>query len=161
MIARVGLAVLVAVLSVVPMVGQSVPLLEKKVISVEAARKMVAVAEAEAVKNNLKLSFTVVDDSGNLIYFEHMDGASLSTIDYSQGKARTAARNNSPSGNFEDRLNDGKLIGLAFPGVTALRGGLPIVVDGKVVGAIAASGARTGAQDEACVQAGIDAVMKP
>jgi glc operon protein GlcG len=160
MIARVGLALLVTILSAVPMVGQSVPLLEKKVISLGAAKKMVAVAEGEAVKNNLKLSFTVVDDSGNLIYFEHMDGASLSTIDISQGKARTAARYNSPSGNFEDRLNDGKLIGLAFPGVTQLRGGLPIMVDGKVIGAIAASGARTGDMDQACVQAGIDALMK-
>ncbi len=161
MVARVGLVVLVTVLFAVPLVGQSVPLLEKKVISLAAAKKMVAAAEAEAMKQNLKLSFTVVDDSGNLIYFEHMDGASLSTIDYSQGKARTAARNNSPSGNFEDKLNDGKLIGLAFTGVTALRGGLPIVVDGKVVGAIAASGARTGDMDQACVQAGIDALMKP
>jgi len=160
MIARVAVALLVAIFSgVVPAVSQSVPLVEKKTIGLAAAKKMVAAAEAEAVKNKWELSISVVDDGGNLVYFERMDGAQLATIAISQGKARTAARYRTATRELEDGLSKGKAQILTLPDSTALQGGLPVIVDGKVVGGIAGSGAK-GEQDEQCAQAGIDALMK-
>ncbi len=143
---------------ILPAVGQSVPLLEKKTVGLAAAKKMVAAAEAEAVKNNWKLSIAVVDDSGNLVYYEHMDGAGTVTIALSQGKARTAAALGIPSKALDDGLAKGNFQVLSL-GLTPLRGGLPIIVDGKTVGGIAASGAKS-EEDEQCAQAGIDALMK-
>jgi glc operon protein GlcG len=160
MIARIGLAIVVAVLSgVIPAIGQSVPLVEKKSIGLAAAKKMVAAAESEAAKNKWTLSISVVDDGGNLVFFERMDGAHLSTIAISQGKARTAAQYQTATRGLEDGLSKGKTQMLSLPNATMLQGGLPVIVDGKVVGGIAASGAK-GEEDEQCSQAGIDALMK-
>jgi glc operon protein GlcG len=160
MIARVGLVLLLASFAgAIPAVSQTVPLVEKKTIGLAAAKKMVAAAEAEALKNKWMLSISVVDDGGNLVYFERMDGAHLSTIAISQGKARTAAQYQTATKDFEEGLSKGNSVILTLPNSVALRGGLPIVVDGQVVGGIAGSGAK-GEQDEQCAQAGIDALMK-
>jgi glc operon protein GlcG len=160
MIARVGAVLLIAVLAgAVPAGSQSVPLVEKKAIGLAAAKKMVAAAEAEALKNKWAISISVVDDDGNLVYFERMDGTNLPTVAVSQGKARTAAQYRTATKGFEERLSKGETQLLSLPNATELRGGLPVLVDGQVVGAIAGSGAK-GEQDEQCAQAGIDALMK-
>jgi len=161
MMARVGAVLLIAMVAgAVPAGSQSVPLVEKKTIGLAAAKKMVAAAEAEAVKNKWAISIAVVDDGGNLVYFERMDGTNLPTVAVSQGKARTAAEYRTATKGFEERLSKGNNMQLlSLPNATELQGGLPVLVDGQVVGAIAGSGAK-GEEDEQCAQAGIDALMK-
>jgi len=156
---RCGLLLLVMSSGVLPAMSQSVPLIQKKSIGLAAAKKMVAAAEAEALKNKWALSISVVDDAGNLVYFEKMDGARLSTIAISQAKARTAAQYQTATKGLEENLSKGKMSVMALPNSIALQGGLPVIVDGQVVGAIAGSGAK-GEEDEQCAQAGIDALMK-
>jgi glc operon protein GlcG len=159
MIARIVVTVLVISSFAIPAVSQTTPLIEKKSIGLAAAKKMVAAAEAEAIKNKWALSITVVDDGGNMVYFERMDGASLATIAISQGKARTAAQYRTATKGLEEGLTQGKMTMLTLPNAVNLRGALPVMIDGNLVGAIAGSGAK-GEEDEQCAQAGIDALMK-
>jgi glc operon protein GlcG len=152
------LLLIIVLLGIVPAYSQTT-LGEKKFINLASAKKMVEAAEAEAAKNNWALSFTVLDDGGNLVYFERMDGASLGTIAVSQSKARTSASFKAPSRVFQDGMSKGHTELLTL-GITAFAGGLPIMVDGKFVGAMGGSGASPD-QDEQCVQAGINALSKP
>lgn len=112
-------------------------------INLEQAQKAIAASEAEAKKHNWKMAITVVDPAGNLIAAATMDGTQYASIAISQGKARTAALFRRPSGAFQTAVNNGganALSLLALSGGVASEGGFPIVVDGKLVGAIGASG---------------------
>ena len=100
-------------------------------------------------KNNWKVVITVLDDGGNLLYMERMDGATLAQIDVSEGKARAALIFGRPSKALQDELKDGFVAPLSVTNVVRLQGGLPIMVDGKVIGAIGTSGASQ-AQDDQC-----------
>lgn len=133
-------------------------LADQKVLTLAAARTMAAAAEAEAVRNGWNLVIVVVDDGGNLLYLQRMDGAQLGSLAIAQAKARTAVLYRRPTKEFADRMTTGSNATLALPEVMPLEGGLPIVVNGQVVGAIAASGA-TGAQDAQAAQKGIDALL--
>jgi len=135
----------------------SAQLLEKKTISLAAAKKMAAAAEAEAAKNNWTMVFSVLDDGGNLIYLGRMDGTQLGSIEVSQGKARTALQFKRPSKAFQDLIDKDQPHLITLGHITGVQGGLPILVDGKVIGAIGASGG-TSAQDEQCAQAGLNAL---
>lgn len=128
-------------------------LLDAKVISLEAAKKMVAAAEAEARRNHWNVSIAVVDAAGNLIAFEHMDDASLPSASVAQAKARTAARYRRPTKSLDSALVAGRTAYLAFPDLMPLEGGVPVVVAGRVIGGIGVSGA-TSAQDAQMAQAG-------
>jgi len=108
---------------------------------------------------NVEVTICVVDDSGNLLFLEKADGASLNTIQFAQKKARHAAAYGSPSKDGADYVKKGNVDGLAFPDFFPNQGGLPIKVDGKTLGGIAASGAKSEI-DEAIAQAGIDAAFK-
>jgi glc operon protein GlcG len=119
---------------------------------------MVAAAEAEARKRSVEVTICVVDDSGNLLFLEKADGATLNTIQFAQKKARHAAFYGSPSKDGADYVKKGSVEALAFPDFFPNQGGLPIKVDGKTIGGIAASGARSEI-DEAIAQAGLDAVF--
>jgi glc operon protein GlcG len=132
---------------------------EKKTVSLALAKKMAIASEAEATKNNWGMVVTVVDDGGNLVYLGRMDNAQLGSIEVSEGKARTALSFRRPTKAFQDLIdaNQGHLTTL--PHVTAVQGGLPIMLDGKVIGAIGVSGG-TSAQDEQVAQAGINAIEK-
>jgi glc operon protein GlcG len=132
-------------------------LAEKKVLTLANAKAMAAAAEAEATTNGWKLVIVILDDGGNLLYLQRMDGAQLASLQVAQAKARTALLYRRPTKEFADRMAAGNTP-LAMPEVMPLEGGLPIVVDGQVIGSIAASGA-TGAQDAQAVQKGIDALM--
>ena len=101
----------------------------------------------------------MVDDSGNLLFLEKADGAPFGTIQFAQKKARHAAAYGSPSKDGADYVKKGNVDGLAFPDFFPNQGGLPIKVDGKTLGGIAASGAKSEI-DEAIAQAGIDAAFK-
>ena len=131
----------------------------KHYLDLKNIKTMVAAAEAEAEKRNVHVSICVVDDSGNLLFFEKADGAPLNTIEFAQKKARHAAFYGSPSKNGADAVKQGKLEVLAMPDFFPNQGGLPIKVDGQLVGGIAASGAKSEI-DEAVAQAGLDALAK-
>jgi glc operon protein GlcG len=131
----------------------------KKYLNLATIKVMVAAAEAEAKTRNVEVTICVVDDSGNLLFLEKPDGASINTIQFAQKKARHAAAYGSPSKDGADYVKKGNADGLAFPDFFPNQGGLPIKVDGKTIGGIAASGAKSEI-DEAIAQAGIDAAFK-
>jgi glc operon protein GlcG len=137
----------------------AVELPTKKFLSFSAMKAMVAGAEAEAEKRHVQVSVCIVDESGNLLFFEKQDGASMSTIQFAQRKARHAAFYGSPSKNGADAVKNGNVAALAYPEFFPNQGGLPIKIDGKILGGIAASGASSDI-DEAIAQAGLDALTK-
>ena len=128
-----------------------------KVITLEAARKMAAAGEVEARKNGWNVAITVVDANGDLILFQKLDETQPGSIKVSQGKARTAALFKRPTKAMEEMIAGGKTAFLAVEGIIPIQGGLPVVVDGKVIGAIGVSGV-TSAQDEQVAMAGLAAL---
>ncbi|HEY1328080.1 MAG TPA: heme-binding protein [Casimicrobiaceae bacterium] len=123
-------------------------------ISLERAEAAVAAAVAEAKKRNWSLIVTVVDSGANLVAFARMDGAQLGSIAISQHKARAAATFRRETKAFENGIQQGNLhYLLTLDGIIASRGGIPLVENGKIVGAIGCSGG-TGSQDEVACKAG-------
>jgi glc operon protein GlcG len=128
-------------------------------ISLENAKKAAAPALAEAAKNNWTMAVAIVGPAGNLIYYEKMDNTQLGSAEVSIEKARTAALFKRPTKAFQDAVaagGDGLRV-LGLKGVTPVEGGIPLVMDGKIVGAIGVSGG-TSAQDGQCAKAGADTV---
>ena len=130
-------------------------------IGLELARKVIAGAEAEARKNNWNMVIAVLDSGANLVALERMDGASLASIEVAKDKARSAVLFRRPTKVFQDAVAQGgaNLRLLTLTGLTAVDGGLPIVVDGKIVGSVGVSGAASD-QDAQCAKAGMDALSK-
>lgn len=129
-------------------------------ISLEDAKKVAAPALAEAKKNNWLMAVSIVDTAGNLVYFEKMDGTQLASVKIAQEKARAAVQFKRPTKALEEALavgGDGLRI-LGLPGAVPVEGGIPLVVGGKIVGAIGVSGG-TSPQDGQCAGAGA-AVIK-
>jgi glc operon protein GlcG len=149
---------LIVVLSIL-VATASAELPSKKYLNLAAIKTMVAAAEAEAQKLHVEVTLCVVDESGNLLFLQKADAASLNTIQFAQRKARHAAFYRSPSKEGADALKKGNVDVLAFPDFFPNQGGLPIQVDGQTLGAIAASGAKSEI-DEAIAQAAIDALLK-
>jgi glc operon protein GlcG len=112
----------------------------KPFLTLAAARRVAAAAEADAAARGLGVVVAVVDDSGTLLLLERLDAAQVASVEVAIGKARTAAIFRRPSKVFEDQIRDGRVAALALPGATALQGGLPLVHAGRVVGAIGVSG---------------------
>jgi glc operon protein GlcG len=112
----------------------------KKVLTLGLAKRLVAAAEAEAKKRGATVVIAVVDDGGQLILLERLDDTQVASVEVAIGKARTAAIFRRPSKEFEDQVKNGRVAALALPGATPLQGGIPITVEGKVIGAIGASG---------------------
>src|SRR5579864_8681270 len=150
---------ILAVLALVAVSTMATDLPSKKYLNLAAIKTMVAAAEAEAKTRNVEVTICVVDESGNLLFLQKADGASINTIQFAQKKARHAAFYQSPSKDGADALKKGNLDVLAFPDFFPNQGGLPIKVDGQTIGAISASGAKSEI-DEAIAQAGIDAAFK-
>jgi glc operon protein GlcG len=156
--ARWFFAVCFALFTIAPSSGRaSAQFLEKKTLSLAAAKKMAATAEAEAARNKWTMVIAVLDDGGHLIYLERMDGAQIGSIDVAQGKARTAVRFRRPSKDFEDAVSANHLAVITLGDISALRGGLPVMLDGKAIGAIGVSGGDA-QQDEQCAEAGLVAL---
>jgi glc operon protein GlcG len=131
--------------------------LEKKVLSLAAARKIVAAAEAEANARGVGVVIAVVDSSGTIIELTRMDTAQVASVNVGIGKARTAAIYRRPSRDFEEQIKSGRIAALALADATPLQGGVPVLVDGRVVGAVGVSG-DTPQVDEAIAIAGAAAV---
>jgi uncharacterized protein GlcG (DUF336 family) len=130
-------------------------------IGAELARKAIAAAAAEARKHNWKMSISVVDPSGNLIAHETMDGTQYASIEISQAKARTAAIFRRPTAVFQAAINTNNspstLSLLALTRGAASEGGFPLVIDGKLIGALGCSGGIF-TQDVATCKAGLEAL---
>jgi glc operon protein GlcG len=123
-------------------------------ISLDRAEAVIHTAVAEAKKRNWKMNVAVVDSGGNLVAFQRMDGAMLASIQIAEHKARAAATFRRPTKIFEDGINLMHLnYLLAFDGVIASRGGIPLIDHGGIIGAIGCSGG-TDSQDEVVSEAG-------
>jgi glc operon protein GlcG len=152
-----GIALGLAVLTAASAYAQ---LAQKKVITLAAARKMVAAAEAEAEHNHWAGVIAVVDDGGWPILVERMDNAAfIASVELAPGKARTAALFKKPSQALEDAINHGRIAAVTAHDFILMQGGLPIVVDGQVIGGIGAS-FDTPEHDVQVAQAGL-AALKP
>lgn len=128
-------------------------------ITLDAAKKVAAPAVAEAVKNKLTMVIAVVDTAGDLVYLERMDDTQVGSVNVALGKARSAARFKRPTKAFQDALAAGGegLRILALEGAVPVDGGVPLVMGGKIVGAIGVSGG-TSAQDGQVAAAGVAAL---
>ena len=129
----------VAVLAMAAAVA-SAQTIDKKVLSLAAARKIAAAAEEAAKAKGVDVVIVVVDDGGYPLVLQRMDGAQVASVNVGIGKARTAAIYRRPSKVFEDQIKNGRVAALALADATPLQGGVPITLDGKVVGAIGVSG---------------------
>lgn len=132
-------------------------LADKKALTLTAARAIVAAAEAEARKHNLNVTMTVVDDGGHLVHLARMDDTGLASVDVSIAKARAAVMFKRPTKFWEDAYASGKTHLATLPGVLPIEGGVPLLVDGKIVGALGVSGASS-AQDGQVAAAGVAAL---
>jgi glc operon protein GlcG len=149
-------------LGAVVLLGQSAQaqLLEKKALTLATARKMVVAAEAEAQRNNWRGVVAVVDDGGWIILLERMDHAALTAgVELAAGKARSAALFKKPTQALEEAINHGRYAAITARGFIEMQGGLPVVVDGEVIGGIGASFA-TPEEDEQVAKAGLAALSE-
>jgi uncharacterized protein GlcG (DUF336 family) len=126
-------------------------------ITLDQARRAAAAAEAEAKKNGWSMAIAVAELSGALVYFLKMDNTQYGSIKIAQAKAETAAQFRRPTRMFTEALADGHLFFMTFAGLSAAPGGLPIVADGKLIGAIGVSGG-SGHQDDVVAKAGADVI---
>ncbi len=126
----------------------------KKVLTLEGAKRIAAAAEAEARKNSWTVVVAIVDDGGNLVYQQRMDGTQVASNDIAPFKARGAVGFKRPTKEFEDRVTKGSTGLVKVPCAAPVEGGLPIVIGGDLVGAIGVSGA-TSQQDGVVAAAGL------
>ncbi len=155
LILALGIVVLVstAAQAEAPVTG---PLIDKKAVTLEFAKKVAEAAEQKAAENNWPVAIAIVDEGGQLVYLARRDGTQFGSIDVSIRKAVTAAAFKRPTKVFEDAVAGGRMALLGLPGALPLEGGLPLYVDGKVIGAIGVSGV-TAQQDGMVAKAGADA----
>ncbi len=131
----------------------------KKYLNLSAVKTMVAAAEAEAQRQQVGITIAIVDENGNLLFLERGDGVGINTLQWAQKKARHAAFYRGPSKDGADMVKNGNVAALAWPEFFPGQGGLPIIVDGQILGGIAASGSKPEI-DEKIAQAGLDALQK-
>ena len=130
---------------------------EIRTLTLDAAESAASATEDEARRNGWNVVVAVVDPAGDLILLRRMDGVQAASVDIATAKARTAARFRRPTKALADAIAEGRSGLLAVEGLLPLEGGLPIVVDEEVVGAIGVSG-MTGEQDAVAARAGIEAL---
>ncbi len=151
---RIAFIALIVVSATVFVNAQTV---EKKALTIDGAKKVIAGAVAYAKKNNAPGGvIAVVDDGGNLMALERLDGTFAAGANISIGKARTAVLFKRPTKAFEDIIKNGRTAMVALPDAffTPLQGGVPITVDGQIVGGVGVSGAASAQQDEELAIAG-------
>ena len=128
-------------------------------IGIENARKIMTAAEGEASKNNWAVVIAIIDSGGHLVMLHRRDDVQLSSLDIAQGKARTSLMFKRPSKVLDDAISGGGagLRFLALPNIVPLEGGMPIILDGKIIGAIGVSGVLS-SQDAQIARAGLEAL---
>jgi glc operon protein GlcG len=135
-------------------------LIDKKGLTLEAAKRVAAAAEEEALKNKWTVVIAIVDDGSNLVYLQRLDETQIGSIEVAIQKAKTAASFKRPTKALEDAvISGGRTVVLSMPGALPIEGGLPLVDDGKVIGAIGVSGV-TAQQEGQIAKAGVDALTK-
>ena len=133
--------------------------IEKKGMTLEAAKRVIAASVAEArSKNAPGGAIAVVDEGGNLVAVERLDNTFAAAASISIGKARTAALFKRPTKAFEDIINKGRTAMTTLNDFTPLQGGVPLVVDGQIIGAVGVSGAASAQQDAELAIAGANAL---
>jgi len=118
-------------------------MLTKPALSLAVAKKIAAAAVAEAERNGWTVVVAVLDDGGHLMYLEKMDGTQLGSVTVAQEKGRTALLFKRPTKALEDAVAGGRNVVMTMPGATPIEGGLPLVWQGQVVGAIGISGVQS------------------
>jgi len=131
----------------------------KKALTLDAAKKIAAAAEAEARKNNFTVVIAIVDDGANLLYLERMDGTQMGSIEIAQFKARSAAKFKRPTKAFGDRLTSGEMYLLKVPDLAPFEGGVPIMLGTECIGGIGVSG-MTSQQDGVVAAAALAVASK-
>lgn len=126
-------------------------------VTLAQALPIAAAAIAEAAKNNWTVVVAIVDTGGHLVLLERMERTQVGSVEVAIGKARTANGFKRPTKAFEDAVTGGRSVILALPGAVPIEGGLPLVLDDKIVGAIGISGA-TSQQDGVVAKAAADAL---
>ena len=129
----------------------------RPLLTLEDCEKIGAAAFAEARKNNWIVAVAILDDGGHLLHFARMDGATPANAAIAGEKGRTAALSRRTSGNWEQRIKDGRVSMLKMPGILPVQGGAPIMVEGHCLGAVGVSGVQSH-EDEQIAVAGIKAV---
>jgi len=129
----------------------------KKALNLDVAKVIAAAAEKEVMKNNWAMFITVIDDGGTVLFLERVNDAQIGSYEVSMEKAQTALRFRRPSKAFEDLANSGRPALIKLPGALPIEGGLPLMADGKVIGAIGVSGGASN-QDAQAAQAGVAAL---
>ncbi|HEY7878229.1 MAG TPA: heme-binding protein [Gemmatimonadaceae bacterium] len=130
---------------------------DAKLLTLDAAKHIAVAAEAEAARNGWNVAIAVVDASGSLMLFHRLDDTQVASLDIAIGKARTAVSFKRPTKALEDVIIKGRTVLLALDGLVPMEGGLPIIVDGRVVGAVGVSGV-TSQQDAQVAAAGLAAL---
>ncbi|RZJ84725.1 MAG: heme-binding protein [Massilia sp.] len=130
----------------------------KPYLTLEDVKKIALAAEAEALRNNWAVSFAIVDDGGHLLWYQRLDGAAPASSHIAPAKARTAALGRRESKLYEDVINNGRMSFLSAPELEGmLEGGVPVIVDGHVIGAVGVSGVKSN-EDAQIAKAGIAAL---
>jgi uncharacterized protein GlcG (DUF336 family) len=131
-----------------------VQLANKKALTLEAAKQIAAAAHAESKKNNWAMVICIVDDGTHLIYLERMDGTQIGSVTVAQDKAATAVKFKRSTKALEDAVAGGRTVVMKLSGAIPIEGGLPIFVDGELIGGIGVSGG-TSPQDGQVAAAGL------
>jgi len=130
----------------------------KHSLTLEGAKAIAEAAAKYAKDNGAGPSIAVVDEGGHLLYFVRPESSFAAGANVSIGKARTSAIFKKPTAFFEDAINKGRFTMTALPDFTPLQGGVPIIHDGQVIGAVGVSGAKSAQQDEEVAKAGVAAI---
>jgi uncharacterized protein GlcG (DUF336 family) len=132
-------------------------MIEKHALTLADAKTIAAAAEAEAARNGWNVVIAVADDGGHLLYLQRMDGTQAGSVEVAVAKARSSVLFKRPTKAFEDVVAGGRAAMMMLPGATPIEGGLPLVFQGQLVGAIGVSGVQS-SQDGVIAKAGADAV---
>jgi glc operon protein GlcG len=149
-----ALSLVAAALTLAAALHAQQPVLYGAPIPLDKAKAVAAVARAEAQKNGWLMAITIVDPAGTLVYFEKMDGTQLGSIQVSMDKAHSAVFFKRPTKSYEDAVGGGGvgLRVLKVPGAMPVEGGVPLIENGKIIGAVGVSGAQP-PQDGQCANA--------
>ena len=153
---KIEAILLIGLIALVGPSTTSAQLAEKKILTLAAAEKVALAAELEAKRRNATVVIVVVDDGGYPLIVKRLDDTQVASVDVGIGKARTAAIFRRPSRYFDEQIKNGRVASLVLPGATPLQGGLPLIHEGRTIGAIGVSG-NTPQEDEDIAKAGVAA----